>query len=184
MSEIKSHGSAGQESGGSSDQFYILRITNQKKQVGYVAKVDEKLVIALKLIPEIVRFPKYNIAKELGKQFRNSKIEILDKSQVEKLLLTEAAEITVPLNDMDVDVFHIIVKDKATSELWGYLTYNQGTDEYSIVKTTEGAAFWPDVIKAGAFISAAEKVIQANYPNLTLEIKKFNKHTQNKILTP
>ncbi len=160
--------------GSDSEKMFVVQITNYKKDVGYLGKREGRDVMLDKLTPMVTRFDTYKAAKDAGNKFHGCQIDILGSHRIEKILEKQGGvEVTVPLSEVETDLYHVLVKEKSSGELVGWMSYKRETDEYAVIGKEEGAAFWDNEVTLDNFIKAATGTFLAGNPDLMLEKKQY-----------
>ena len=158
------------------DSVFLVQVVNHKGEVGYIGKQDGKDVTVGRICHLVTKFGDHKSAKAFANSIKGARTNVLGRHRIEKIILEQEAadkQATVPLEQVEGEMYHIIVKETASGNLVGYITYKPETDEYSVIPGTEKAAFWNSVETADAFISEATKTFLAQHTDLTLEKVKY-----------
>lgn len=146
---------------------------NIKGEVGYIAEVNGKISVALKLIPQVVRYTSYKEASRQINHIRDHigngvELNILGQKRIEELLAGQSdLDVVVPIDEVK-GTYIVAVRDINTNETLGYIEYKPDTNQYLIKKTKEAVAFWEGKENVEKFIEGAKPLI-ANHPNLELK---------------
>jgi len=144
-----------------------------KGEVGYIAEVNGKISVALKLIPQVVRYTSYKEASRQINHIRDHigngvELKILGQKRIEELLAGQSdLDVVVPIDEV-AGTYIVGVRDKNTNETLGYIEYKPDTKQYLIKKTKEAVAFWEGKENVDQFIEGANPPTPA-HPNLELK---------------
>lgn len=158
------------------DSVFLVQVINHKGEIGYIGKQDGKDVTIGRICHLVTKFGDYKSAKAFANTIKGAKTNILGRHRIERIILEQEAQDqhnTVPLEKVEGEMYHIIVKEAQSGNLVGYITYKPETDEYSVIPGTEKAAFWNSVETAEAFIAEATKTFLSQHPDLKLEKVKY-----------
>ena len=150
---------------------FIIEVTNQEKKKGYVCLIDGKACISDLIIPEVIKFDNYEIAKKSANEIKGVQTRIIGEKTIDKILEKQGIkeQEIIPIAAVDKSIFHVIVIDENTLEKIGYVSFKDNA--YVIISGTEGAAFWDSEENVEGFIS---QVSDKMPKGLKLEKSKFN----------
>ena len=159
--------------GGAKDQdgTFIIEVTNHEGKIGYLCDVDGKACISDMIIPQVVKFQKYSLAKTAATGMKGVQTRIIGEQTIDKILEKQGVKEheIIPIGAVDKEIYHVVVYDANTGERIGYVSVKE--TRYIIVQSTEGAAFWDSESAADGFIKSTADVMPEG---LKLEKSKFN----------
>lgn len=153
----------------SADSMYIIQVTNQKGETGYVGKHLGKIFVFGEICSEVEKYTSIKEAKEVANKISNVQTKILGKQRIEKILAQQSnVDVTIPIEDVDYELFCIYVLDTITNEKLGYLCFKPELNQYYMKPNKDGIAFWEGADTTDEFIKSASSLI-AEHKNLILE---------------
>ncbi len=156
---------------GDREGTFIIQVTNKEGKVGYLCDIDGSACISDIIIPEVVKFKKYSLAKAATTGIKGVQTRIIGEQTIEKILAQQGIKEheIIPMGAVDKDIYHVLIMDHNTGEKIGYVSMKEG--RYVIVNGTEGAAFWDSESAVEGFIQSTVKQMPEG---LKLEKSKFN----------
>jgi hypothetical protein len=156
-----------------SDKVFIVQIINYKNEVGYMAEFEGKKMILKQIGPLVKKFTDHDQAKAYGNTLHGVQKKVIGKHKIAELIAAQDGSVTIPVDKVETDMYHVVVLEKTTKSEVGYITYKPETDEYSVIKGQNGAAFWGGEKEADTFIDLANKTFFKDHKDLVLEKVKY-----------
>lgn len=145
----------------SCEKLFIVQVINKENKLGYLCDIDNKACICDTIIPEVVKFDDYQKAKETANAIKGHgiKTKIIGEVTIEKILEKQGIreKEIIPISAVDKKIYHVLVVDKKTEQSIGHVSFK--SNEFSIVKGKDGAAFWDSEAKVEGFIKQLNEQI-------------------------
>ncbi len=155
------------------DSVFLVQVINHKGEVAYTGTENGKNITVDKICHLCTKFGDYKSAKAFANTIKGARTNVIGKHKIEKILQEQENNTIVPIDKVEGEMYHVVVKVKESGDQVGYITYKPETDEYSVIKSTENAAFWLSVEGVELFITEATKTFLAQHQDLTLEKVKY-----------
>lgn len=155
------------------NSVFLVQVINHSGEVAYTGTQDGKNITVNQICHLCTKFGDYKSAKAFANTIKGARTNVIGKHKIEKIILEQENNATIPIDKVEGEMYHVVVNVKETGDLLGYITYKSETDEYSVIKSTDNAAFWNSTESADAFITEATKTFLAQHQDLTLEKVKY-----------